>query len=153
MSTNDNICQHFSLKSRIFVPWTFYKYHFGPRVYPRGSYVITHVRPWSVVRGPWSMVHGRSVFKYLRDRSKDFSNFLHEVRVPYGYKSDRARFLKKNCGGRKWGKTPIFGSFLVFFVHISKMGFSPICDTPKFFFKNQALSLLYPYGTLTSCKK
>ena len=29
--------------------------HFGPRVYPRGSYVITHVRPWSVspsVRSP-----------------------------------------------------------------------------------------------------
>ena len=24
--------------------------HFGPRVYPLGSYVITHVRPWSVVR-------------------------------------------------------------------------------------------------------
>ena len=28
------------------------EYHFGPRVYPRGSYVITHVHPWSVVRGP-----------------------------------------------------------------------------------------------------
>ena len=25
--------------------------HFGPRVHPRGSYVITLVRPWSV-RGP-----------------------------------------------------------------------------------------------------
>ena len=29
----------------------------------------------------------------------------------------------------------------------------PICDPPGFFFKNRALSLLYPYGTLTSCKK
>ena len=35
-----------------------------------------------------------------------------------------------------------------------KMGVSPICDHPKdFFFKNRALSLLYPYGALTSCKK
>ena len=33
------------------------------------------------------------------------------------------------------------------------MGFSPICDPPRFFFKNRALSLLYPYGALTSCKK
>ena len=34
-----------------------------------------------------------------------------------------------------------------------KWGFSPICDPPRFFFKNRALSLLYPYGVLTSCKK
>ena len=34
-----------------------------------------------------------------------------------------------------------------------KWGFSPICDPPRFFFKNRALSLLYPYGALTSCKK
>ena len=46
--------------------------YFGPQVYRRGSYVITHVRPWSVVR-PWP------VFKYLRDRSKDFSNFGPQV--------------------------------------------------------------------------
>ena len=32
------------------------------------------------------------------------------------------------------------------------MFFSPFV-TPNFFFKNRALSLLYPYGTLTSCKK
>ena len=32
------------------------------------------------------------------------------------------------------------------------MGFSPICDPPRFFFKNRAQSLLYPYGALTSCK-
>ena len=32
-------------------------------------------------------------------------------------------------------------------------GFSPICDPPRFFFKNWALSLLYPYGALASCKK
>ena len=34
-----------------------------------------------------------------------------------------------------------------------KMGVYPICDPPRFFFKNRALSLLYPYGALTSCKK
>ena len=34
-----------------------------------------------------------------------------------------------------------------------KWGFSPICDHSRFFFKNQALSLLRPYdGALTSCK-
>ena len=33
-----------------------------------------------------------------------------------------------------------------------KNGFSPFV-IPKFFFKNRALSLLYPYGVLTSCKK
>ena len=40
--------------------------HFGPQAYPRGSYVITHVR---LSVSPWS------VFEYLRDRSKDYSNF------------------------------------------------------------------------------
>ena len=34
-----------------------------------------------------------------------------------------------------------------------KWVFSPICDVPRFLIKNQALSLLYPYGALTSCKK
>ena len=29
-----------------------------------------------------SLVRGSSVFKYLRDRSLVFSNFLHEVRAP-----------------------------------------------------------------------
>ena len=34
-----------------------------------------------------------------------------------------------------------------------KWGFSPICDSPRFFFKNRALSLLCTYGALNSCKK
>ena len=38
--------------------------YFGPRVYPRGSLVIAHVR-WSVVCGPWSVRW--SVRKYLRE--------------------------------------------------------------------------------------
>ena len=29
----------------------------------------------------------------------------------------------------------------------------PYLRPPTFFFKNRALSLLYPYGALTSCKK
>ena len=32
-------------------------------------------------------------------------------------------------------------------------GVFPPFLTPKIFFKNRALSLLYPYGALTSCKK
>ena len=46
--------------------------YIGPRVYPRGV-LCNHPCPWSV--RPF-------VFKYLRDRSKDFSNFLHEVSAP-----------------------------------------------------------------------
>ena len=34
-----------------------------------------------------------------------------------------------------------------------KNGVFPICDPPRIFFTNRALSLLYPYGTLTSYKK
>ena len=34
-----------------------------------------------------------------------------------------------------------------------KRGVSPHLQTPKIFFLNRALSLLYPYGALTSCKK
>ena len=33
-----------------------------------------------------------------------------------------------------------------------KWGLSPICEPQRFFFKNRALSLLYPYGALISCK-
>ena len=33
------------------------------------------------------------------------------------------------------------------------MGVFPHLRPPKIFFKNRALSLLYPYGALTSCKK
>ena len=31
-------------------------------------------------------------------------------------------------------------------------GLSPFCDPSRFFFKNRALSLLYPYDALTKCK-
>ena len=37
-----------------------------------------------------------------------------------GTKATEPDFWKKIVGGRKWGKTPIFGAFLMFFVHISK---------------------------------
>ena len=47
--------------------------YFGPRVLPRMYLVIALVCPWSV---RWS------VFKYLRDRSLVFPNFVHEVREP-----------------------------------------------------------------------
>ena len=32
-------------------------------------------------------------------------------------------------------------------------GFPPFATPQDFFFKNRALSILYPYGALTSCKK
>ena len=34
-----------------------------------------------------------------------------------------------------------------------KMGCSLIYNPPRFFFKNRAMFLLYPYGDLTECKK
>ena len=72
-------------------------------IYFRGSLVMALVR---------SLVRGRSVFKYLRDRSLVFSNFLHEVRAPQGYKSDKARFLRKNLGEvTNGGKPPFWGYF------------------------------------------
>ena len=43
-----------------------------------------------------------------------FLIFLHEVKAPYGYKSDGARFLKKILGGHKWGKIPILEALLCF---------------------------------------
>ena len=73
--------------------------HFGPRVLPRGSLVI----PLSVVRPSV----GRLLIVF-------FSNFLHEVSAPQGYKSDRARFLKKKSWGHKWGKTHFGGTFDLF---------------------------------------
>ena len=42
--------------------------------------------------------------------------------------------------GQETSKTPL------------KWGFSPISESQDFF-KNQALSLLYPYGAMTSCTK
>ena len=55
--------------------------YFGPQVLPRMSLVNTLVCPWSV---RWSVSWSVrwSVFKYLRDSSLVFSNFLHEVRAP-----------------------------------------------------------------------
>ena len=106
-----------SFEKLLFDPFkTLSTFHFGPRVYPRGSYVITHVRPWSVVCGP-------SVGQSLDISETDlriFLIFLHEVSAPQGYTSDRARLLKISLGGRKWGKISLFGAFLMFFVHISK---------------------------------
>ena len=59
---------------------------FGPRVYPMGSMVIALVRP-SV--SPF-------VFKYLGDRSFNFSETLLEFRGQLSKKSDTAGILKKN---------------------------------------------------------
>ena len=63
---------------------------FSTPVYPKWSYLITPVR------GPLVRL---------------WSNFLREVRASLGYKSDRARFLKKIFGGSEMGKNPILGYF------------------------------------------
>ena len=72
---------------------------------------ISVVHPSVVHPSPWS------VFEYLRDSSLVFSNSLHEVREPSGYKRDRAWFLKKNLGVTFGGKTH-FGNIFYFFPHI-----------------------------------
>ena len=63
--------------------------------------MITPVSP--LVHQLVSQSVGLSAFVYLGDCSLVFSDFLHEVRVPEGYKSDRDRFLKK--------KQPFLGNF------------------------------------------
>ena len=58
---------------------------FWTPVYPKGSYVITPASP-SVVRPSSNISETVHQFSYF---------FLHEFKASYGYKSDRARFLKK----------------------------------------------------------
>ena len=77
-------------------------------VYPMWSIVITLVGPIVSPLVPYS------VFKYLREFII-FSNFLHEVKAPYGHhKIDRARFLKKYIWWSQFGENPILGAFLMF---------------------------------------
>ena len=56
--------------------WSIFVKLFWTLLHPKGYYVITPIRP-SV--GP---LISRSVFKYLRDRSLVFSDFLHEIKAP-----------------------------------------------------------------------
>ena len=71
----------------------------------------------------------QSIFKYLRDSTLFFSNFLHEGREPYGHKSDKARFLKiKSLGVTNRGKPQFLGIFYVFcpYLCIQSLKFSEI---------------------------
>ena len=61
--------------------------------------LCNHLYQWSV-RGP-------SVFKYLRDRSKDFSNFLHEVSAPQKLAISKI-WAKKALKSAKIGVFPNF---------------------------------------------
>ena len=62
---------------------------------------------------------GSNYNKGIWDRSLVFSKFLHEVKAPQGYKSDRARFLNKYPGGSQMGEKNHFGGvFDVFFPHL-----------------------------------
>ena len=89
--------------------------YFGPRVYQRGSYVITHVCS-SVVR--WS-VRGSSL--NIADTAlRIFLIFCMKLVHHKGTKVTESDFCKEILVGHKWGKNPIFRAFLMFFVHISK---------------------------------
>ena len=95
---------------RIFLPFgqKIFNWHFGPRVYPRGSYVIIHVRPWSVVSPSLNISEtALRIFLFF------FMKLVHHKGTKV-----RARFLKKIVGGSQMGETPLFGVFLTFFVHI-----------------------------------
>ena len=78
---------------------------FGPWVYQRGSLVIALVC-WSV-----SWFVRRPIFGYFWDPSKDFYNFLHEVRAPRVQKWHSPIFEKKYWWVTNRGKAP----FLVHF--------------------------------------
>ena len=77
--------------------------YFGPRVYPKRSFVIALVRVYVCL----------SVFKYLRDHSLVFSSFCMKLGHHKGTKVTEPDFWKKILGGHKWGKIPIFGAFLI----------------------------------------
>ena len=66
-----------------------------------------------------------------------------------------SRSVRYRCGPMKCKiSSKLLESFLRYGQKISKCinGFPPF-EAPKIFFKNRALSLSYPYGALTSCKK
>ena len=83
--------------------------NFGPRVYPRGSLVIAVVRGL-LVRPPLNISETFHCF---------FLIFCMMLEHHKGAKVTEPDFWKKIFWGHKWGKTPIFGVFLMFFVHIS----------------------------------
>ena len=84
-------------------------YLIGPWIYPRGSLVI---RP-SV----------RSSFRPSLNISEIALTIFLKLYMKLGHhkgtKVTEPDFWKKILGGHKWGKTPILGAFLKFFVHIS----------------------------------
>ena len=81
-----------------------------------GSYVITLVGP--SFRLPVSLLVSPSL-NISSDGPLVLSDFLHEVRAPLGYKSDKSLiFEKKSLGVTNWEKTH-FGGIYMFLVHIS----------------------------------
>ena len=100
---------------------------FWTRVY-RGGPIYS---PFSICWSGHPFLCLWSVFKYLGDCPLVFSNFLHEVRAPYGPKSDKTRFLKKNLEGSQMGENPhIWGIFDVFcpYLCIHSLRFSAISN-------------------------
>ena len=77
------------------------------------------------------------------------TRFFLDMRFSQGVRYQRGLFQRKIS-------SKLLEPFLRYWQKTSKMpqrwGF-PHLWHPRFFFKNHALSLLYPYGALTSCKK
>ena len=91
----------------------------------------------------WCTNFMQKIRKILRAVSEIFKDGLRTTDYYYGLRTDMGDYI--GPPRINWGPINI--------TNAPKMGFSPICDPPRFFFRNRALSLLYPYGTLTSCKK
>ena len=93
----------------------------------------------------WQNLKNRSLFPSVQPES-DFSRTYHFLEVVDNvdlitYKKFQNILIRMQRYGQKTLKIS------------PQMGVHPICEPPRFFFKNRALSLLYPYGALASCKK
>ena len=83
--------------------------YFGPWIYQWGSYLITPVHWSSLLVFLFPLLVCQSL--YISEISHYFFHFLYEVRAPWGYKSARARFLRKILGVTIWGKNRFRGIF------------------------------------------
>ena len=94
---------------------------FGPRVLPRGSLVITLVRPWSVCPsvGP-SLNISETALRIILI-------FCMKLVHHKGTKVTEPDLWKKSLGGHKWGKTPIFDVFCPYLKNGSKDFFLIFC--------------------------
>ena len=108
--------------------------YFGPWVYPRGSYLITHVRP-SVVRGPSLDISETALWIFLI--------FCMKLVHYKGTKVTESDFWKKISGVTYGGKPPFLGYFWCFFLQYFKNSSNDF---------NEILRLNSPHWYLTPCE-